>query len=151
MMSRIIARIAPNFAFSNGLNTNDLSRFEETRRLHDEDPLVHDRISAGLFDMIERSGKFALEKAGDLKYPALLIHGGMDKITSWEATSNFAEKASEAEFHLFEKCYHEILNEPEWREALNNIADWIEDKITRPMPERPSTAREKRLATPLQF
>ncbi len=136
VISKMMAKIVPSIAFSSKLNTSDLSRIEEIRRMHDEDPLVHDRISAGLFDMVTKSGEFALEKAMNLDYPALLIHGGNDRITSWKATSIFADKAPEGEFHLFDECYHEIHNEPECYDALSLIDCWIESKKTRPMPRK---------------
>jgi len=136
VISKMMAKIVPSIAFSNKLNTSDLYRLEEIRRMHDEDPLVHDRISAGLFDMVTKSGEFALEKAMNLDYPALLIHGGNDRIISWKATSIFADKTPEGEFHLFDECYHEIHNEPECSDALGLIAQWIESKITRPMPRK---------------
>ncbi|MGC9316300.1 MAG: alpha/beta hydrolase, partial [bacterium] len=76
------------------------------------------------------------EKAMNLDNPALLIHGGNDRITSWKATSMFADKAPEGQFHLFDECYHEIHNEPECNDALGIIAKWIESKITRPIPRK---------------
>lgn len=136
ILSKMMAKIAPSITFSNGLDTHDISRLEETRRTHDKDPLVHDRISVGLFNMITKGGEFALERAMNLDYPALLIHGGNDRITSWKATSDFADKAPDGQFHLFDECYHEIHNEPECDDALGIIAQWIETKITRPIPRK---------------
>lgn len=132
-LASILSRIAPKITFDNGLNSNDLSRSTKSREEHDADELVHSRITVRLFTIIQKSGCFARKHARELTCPALLLHGGNDRITSRYATQEFAKHAPGAIFIMLPECYHEIQNEPECVDALDRISNWI-SKITRSIP-----------------
>ncbi len=132
-LASILSYIAPSVTFNNNLKTADLSRLEDSRRKHDDDELVHSRISAGLFTMIQRSGLYFLKKAEELTFPVLLLHGGNDRITSRVATEDICKRAVNAEYIFFPECHHEIQNEPECESAFKKMALWM-GNITRPIP-----------------
>ncbi len=62
---------------------------------YENDPLVHDKISARLFVEMYETGLWALEHAAEFPLPLLLMHGTDDPITSAKATQEFAEKAGD--------------------------------------------------------
>jgi alpha-beta hydrolase superfamily lysophospholipase len=122
--------IYPSFTQANGLETAALSRDVQVVKKYETDPLVHDRISARLFVGSYQSGYWALELASGFGYPLLLMHGGADRITSAEASREFAGKTGDpCTFKIWEGFYHEIHNEPEQAEVLKVMLDWLDKTL----------------------
>jgi alpha-beta hydrolase superfamily lysophospholipase len=99
-----------------------------------DDPLVHDKISTAFFVGVHDAGEWALQHAADLKVPMLLYHGTADKLTSYEASKAFANKAgSKVTFQSLDGYYHESHNEaPEDRQkVLTMIIDWINGHLSK--------------------
>jgi alpha-beta hydrolase superfamily lysophospholipase len=129
-LGNLMNRIAPAFSQANGLDTKALSRNPEVVRRYENDPLVHDRISARLFTSLYRSGLWALEHAGEFPLPLLLMHGSADRITSVQATREFASKVGEnATLKVWEGFYHEIHNEPEQEQVFHFLLDWMNRQV----------------------
>ncbi len=127
-MGKMMDKIYPAFMQSSGLETSSLSRDPNVVRAYEEDPLVHDKISARLFVGMYESGLWALEHAAEISLPLLLMHGSEDKITSAEASREFAEKAGEnVTLKIWDGLYHETHNEPEQAEVFSKIINWLGD------------------------
>jgi acylglycerol lipase len=94
---------------------------------YEEDPLVHDIISARLFVEIHKTGLWALEHATELPLPLLLMHGSADQICSAKASQEFADKAGDkVTLKLWDGMYHEIHNEPGKAQVFAFMLDWLE-------------------------
>ena len=127
-LGRTMDKIYPAFIQASGLETAALSRDPEVVRAYENDPLVHDKISARLFVGMYESGLWALENAREFPLPLLLMHGSADRITSAEASREFAEKAGECvKLKIWDGLFHEIHNEPEQEEIFKTIINWLEN------------------------
>jgi alpha-beta hydrolase superfamily lysophospholipase len=120
----------PTFSMANELDRQGLSRDPEVVRAYEEDPLVHDRVSARLaMDMLQ-AGVWALEHAGELSLPLLLMHGGADRLTSAQASREFAAQAGNVcTLRIWDGFYHEIHNEPEQEQVFEYLLEWLNDKL----------------------
>jgi alpha-beta hydrolase superfamily lysophospholipase len=91
-----------------------------------KDPLYRFLISARLGIDILKAGDWALEHASEFPLPLLLMHGTSDRVTSPDATKEFASKVKvECLLKLRDGFYHELLNEPEKGEVLAYITKWM--------------------------
>ena len=55
------------------------------------------------------------------------MHGSADRLTSADASREFAEKAGEkVDLKIWDGFYHEIHNEPEQADVFKMIIDWLE-------------------------
>lgn len=125
-LGKTFAGIMPGLTQPTGLDTNALSRDKAVVDFYNNDPLVHDKMSARFFVEVHFAGPYAIEHAAELNIPALVMHGTGDRITSFKATKEFAEKArANVELKLWEGFYHEIHNEPEKEEVLSFIVNWL--------------------------
>jgi acylglycerol lipase len=126
-LAKIMRSLRPTLSLSNGLDRQALSRDPEVVRAYNDDPLVHDRISARLaMDMLQ-SGLWSLEHAAEFPLPLLLMHGGADRITSAQASREFAAQAREVcTLKIWDGFYHEIHNEPEQGEVFEYLLGWLE-------------------------
>ncbi|PKP55780.1 lysophospholipase, partial [Candidatus Atribacteria bacterium HGW-Atribacteria-1] len=95
ILAQITNYVWPSFSQKNGLDTKVLSHDPEVVHAYENDPLVHDHISARMFISIYQAGEWALEHASEFSLPLLLMHGGDDKIISVEASREFADKINE--------------------------------------------------------
>lgn len=125
-LAKLMQKLFPAFTQSSGLATDALSRDPEVVRAYEEDPYVHDKLSARLFTEIHSAGLWALAHAAEFPLPLLLMHGGADRITSAEASKEFAEKAEgKTLLKIWEGFYHEIHNEPEKEDVFKTLIDWM--------------------------
>jgi len=120
-----------SFSQKSGLDTNALSHDLEVVHSYENDPLVHDRISARMFISSYQAGQWALEHASEFTLPLLLMQGGDDKIISVEAGREFAGKIKEnCTLKIWDGLYHEIHNEPEKEEVFKFLIDWLDKKVS---------------------
>lgn len=92
--------------------------------------MVHDRISARMFISTFQAGQWALEHASEFSLPLLLMQGGADKITSVEASREFANQITEnCTLKIWDGLYHEIHNEPEKEEVFKFLIDWLTKNV----------------------
>jgi acylglycerol lipase len=126
ILGRLMNRIAPGFTQQSKLNTKGLSHDQAVVSAYENDPLVHDKISARLFVDMYETGLWALDHAAEFPLPLLLMHGSADPLTSAKASQEFAEKAGDkVTFKLWDGMYHEIHNEPEKEEIFKFMLDWL--------------------------
>jgi alpha-beta hydrolase superfamily lysophospholipase len=58
------------------------------------------------------------------------MHGSADRITSPEASREFAARAGAVcKLILWEGLYHEIHNEPEQAEVFSTMVSWLDDRM----------------------
>ncbi len=125
-LGRMMNGIAPGFTQHSKLDTHGLSHDQVVVAAYENDPLVHDKISARLFVSIYESGLWALEHAAGFSLPLLLMHGASDPITSARASQEFAQKAGDkATLKVWDGMYHEIHNELEKPDVFNFMLDWL--------------------------
>jgi alpha-beta hydrolase superfamily lysophospholipase len=129
-LAQIMRNLHPGFTQSSGLKTQHLSHDQAVITAYEKDKYVHDKISASFFSNVYQAGLYALQHANELKIPALVMHGGDDKITSVEASREFAQRSAlVSEFKEWPGLYHEIHNEPEKEEVFQFILDWLKNKL----------------------
>lgn len=126
-MSKIMAKVLPALTLPTELELAALSREQSVVDAYKNDALVHDKISATFFINVHPAGLYPIEHAGDLKTKTLAMHGLADRITSYDGTTEFAQKNPQMiELKLWEGLYHEIHNEKEKQQVFDYIAMWLE-------------------------
>jgi len=131
-LGRMMNNIYPAFTQSSELETAALSRDLEIVRAYEKDPLVHDKMSARLFVGMYESGQWALDHAAEFSLPLLLMHGTGDRLTSSQASREFAEHAGKnVTFRAWDGWYHEIHNEPEKAQVLKTMTTWMDQRLSK--------------------
>ncbi len=127
ILGRIMNNIAPAFAQDTGLETAAISRDADVVRAYEQDPLVHEKMSARLFVSMTDAGQWALEHAAEFPLPLLLMHGTADRLTSAQASREFAERGGKrVTWRAWEGWYHEIHNEPDKSRVLTVMINWMD-------------------------
>ncbi len=128
-LGKMVAGIWPSLTQSNSLQAMDLSRDQAVVNDYQNDPLVHDRISAGLFIDTQKSGLFALAHSEKLRTPTLVMHGSDDRITSSEASQAFASGSDLADFKLWPDYRHEPHNDLGREVVMDYLTEWLEQRL----------------------
>ncbi len=117
----------------NGLSSSDISRDNEVVKAYDNDPLVHNKVSARWFTEYMKTGDDCMANAHSLMKPLLVFHGKGDKIADCKASEEFGRKAgsSSKEILLYNEMYHELINEPEAdrTRVLKDVVSWVLTQI----------------------
>ena len=130
LVAKIANQLAPSFTLPNDLDLSGLSRDPEVAVVYQADPLVHNQVSARLGYEGMQAGLWNLENAGKLALPLLLAHGDQDRLTSVQASRDFAARAGEnCTLKIWEGMYHETHNEPEREQILAFYIDWIKQLV----------------------
>jgi alpha-beta hydrolase superfamily lysophospholipase len=130
VLGKITAKYLPELTQPTGLDTRALSRDSNVILAYNNDPLVHDKITASFFVNVHFAGPYALEHAAKINVPLLLMHGTEDQLTSHWATQELHKRIPErSELKLWEGFYHELHNESEQKELLSFVTEWLEKHL----------------------
>ena len=128
-LAKLMGSIYPSFTEENELDGEGLSRDPEVGKLYMEDPLIHGYITAGAFVALTEAGITALENAGNGHKPTLVMHGSADPITSFQASTEFADKHPYASFKAWEACLHELHNDIDKEKVLQHLLYWVQETL----------------------
>ena len=132
-LGNMMSNIWPGFSLSNELDASRLSHDEEVVRAYNEDPLVHNRVSARWFTEFLSAMETAQNMAPTLAVPLLLQVSGDDHLVNAEATRSFFEKLTlnDKSLFMYDGLYHEIYNETEKNrnKVLKDLATWLENHM----------------------
>ena len=129
-LGEIADRLLPAMTMDNGLEVEELFREEAERSAYTGDPLVHRRISARLWGEMQRSARKLTAEADRLRVPALLQLAGTDTVVSNPAARSFAARLpSPPEIREYGGAYHALFRDPRGPEALEDLRQWLADRL----------------------
>jgi alpha-beta hydrolase superfamily lysophospholipase len=136
-LARILDPILPTYTDRWAVEPRALARDPEVGDAYERDPLVHDFITSRMYLAATEAGQWALEHAADFPLPLLLMHGTADRLTSWEASREFARRLGrKVTWRSWEGWYHELHNEPERRSIVRVMTAWMNGRLENKGPSR---------------
>ncbi len=131
LLLAVVPKLAPNLTLGNGLEVDLISHDPDVVDAYRRDPLVHDRISAGLGLFIAQTGEALIARAPKWKVPTLLMYAGADNLVNPDGSRAFAAAApaSTVTHHCFEDLFHEIFNELDNEPVYDMLKQWIDDRF----------------------
>ena len=124
---QIASKIYPKLGLPSGLSGKDVTHDPEKQRAYDNDPLVFKNATARWFTEATTAQQRVLRDAPQLKLPLWMTFGEADRIASFEAGKRFYDRAGSSEkvWNPRPNLFHEVLNEPSWKEIVEPMARWI--------------------------
>lgn len=122
-----LPKLAPRLSLSNEIDASDLSHDATVVQAYRTDPLVHNRITAGMYAATVAQGEALIRRAPELRVPFLLLHGRDDRIVDPAGSQQFFRRATAPEraFCLYPGMYHEIFNELDRGRVFADIESWL--------------------------
>jgi acylglycerol lipase len=141
-LAPLLGRVLPTMSVPNGVPPESLSRDPEVGRRLRADPLNVRTVTA-------RFGAEALDEQARVRAgargiggPTLVIHGLDDRLVPPIASEVF-EGAPGVERRVYPGLRHELHNEPEGPQVLDEVVAWVRERAT--LPAQPNTASGERL------
>lgn len=128
---KIISKISPRARIKNVL-TDDICSDREVVDDYMEDPMILTHASSSLLHEFQIKGvDYIRENISEYEYPCFITHGEKDNIIPKDASvflyNNISSK--DKEIKIYDDLYHEILNEKNRDEVINDMSNWIYDKL----------------------
>lgn len=125
------ARILPMLP-TKRLNRNLL--YSDARRVREanDDPLnFHGFVRVGTAAQIVLAGRELLAVGSELVLPLLIVHGTDDRLTLAVASAKLyrRSRSTNKSLSLFKGMRHETFNEPDGRQVIDRIVDFIEELL----------------------
>ncbi|MEA3443764.1 MAG: alpha/beta hydrolase [Bacteroidota bacterium] len=126
LIAKIASLLAPGLVQNANIKAHHLCDNPEVVQQYIDDPLIHDKITPAGFINIRNAGLWAIENAGKLSVPTLLMQEKGDRITSFAATEEFAKTSrGNCHFKSWDGLFHELHNEPFSDKVFQYIIDWL--------------------------
>ncbi|ORB72343.1 alpha/beta hydrolase [Mycobacterium shinjukuense] len=110
------------------LDFDAISRDPAVVQAYNADPLVyHGRVPAGIGRALLQVGETMPRRAPALTAPLLVVHGTADRLIPIEGSRRLVECVGSTDVELTEYpgLYHEVFNEPERGQVLDDVVSWI--------------------------
>jgi alpha-beta hydrolase superfamily lysophospholipase len=128
---RLLALLAPRLGVMQ-LDASGVSRDAEEVKKYVEDPLVlHGKASARMVRELFAGMATLQADAADITLPMLMLHGDADVLTSPDGSRYLHQHISSTDktLTMYPGLFHEILNEPERQDVLDQILSWCEARL----------------------
>lgn len=127
LVGRILSRLIPGAGVV-GLDARGVSRDPAVVQAYLDDPLVYKgkitaRLGAELLQAMQRIGT----EARRIRLPILILQGGADKLVDPLGARILHGLAGSQDktLKIYPELYHEIYNEPERGQVLNDVGTWL--------------------------
>ncbi|MGB5653175.1 MAG: lysophospholipase [Robiginitalea sp.] len=124
-LGKLLGRFAPTVTVPSGLDPRGISQDEQEVQAYLSDPLIHDRVSPAFSFPVIEAGEWAIENAGNLGTPTLILHGSADPIIDPEGSRAFFDAASVAQLEMIDKGYHELHHDLDRKLYFKAMETWL--------------------------
>jgi acylglycerol lipase len=110
------------------LEAEGVSRDPEVVAAYEKDPLVYrGKITARLAGELFKAIRRTYDQADKITLPMLIVQGGDDSLVPAAGAKEFYEKigSTDKTLKIYDGLYHEVFNEPEHRDVLKDVSDWL--------------------------
>ena len=133
ILGNVMSFIWPGLLLGNELDATKICRDASVVKAYQDDPLVHDRVSARWFTEIMSAMTEVNRQASRMRIPVLMQVAGDDHLTRAESSQRFFENLAvdDKTFYLYDDLYHEIYNELEdqRQKVLGDLESWLENHL----------------------
>lgn len=133
VLFKISSLIIPHLGVGHGTNGRYLSHDREVVLAYQNDPLVHSRISASLFQAMLTAMRYVKAHAKQLNCPLLLLVAGSDLVVNPEGARAFSKQLAESDNAakvktiFYPDFYHEVFNELEAWRVFDDVLAWLDE------------------------
>ena len=130
-INRVIASVMPRLGVLR-MDASGISRDPQVISDYKNDPLVYrGKATAGLVTALFSAMKRVVDNASSIRLPMLIMHGSVDSLTAVEGSKLLHDSISsrDKKIVIYDGLYHEILNEPERKNVMEDILQWLETRI----------------------
>jgi alpha-beta hydrolase superfamily lysophospholipase len=130
-VAKTMGTIAPGLPLQ-ALDASAVSRDPAVVDAYNTDPLVyHGKIPGGVARALLLVGETMPQRAPSLTAPLLIVHGSDDRLIPAEGSRLLvgAVGSTDVELKIYPGLYHEVFNEPEQEQVLDDVVGWLNARL----------------------
>jgi alpha-beta hydrolase superfamily lysophospholipase len=131
LVAKAVGMVAPGLPVQE-LDVKAISRDPAVVAAYDSDPLVHHgKVPAGIARALLLVGETMPQRAAALTAPLLVVHGVQDRLVDVSGSRKLIEMvgSADAELKEYPGLYHEVFNEPERDQVLDDVVSWMNARL----------------------
>nr|WP_318546702.1 alpha/beta hydrolase [Mycobacterium lepraemurium] len=131
LAAKVLGVIMPGLP-AQELDADAISRDPEVVAAYRNDPLVcHGKVPAGVGRALLQVGETMPQRAPALTAPLLVVHGSDDWLIPVAGSRRLVEcvGSADVELKVYPGLYHEVFNEPEREQVLDDVVGWITARL----------------------
>lgn len=124
---KVASRVYPKLALPTGLGGGQMTHDAARARDYDNDPLVFKNATARWFTEVSAAQGQVFDRASGFELPLYMAFGTSDPVASFKAGKRFFDAAGTKDktWDAREGLFHEVLNEPSWKDVADAMATWV--------------------------
>lgn len=125
------SHLAPTLLIDSEIDARWLSHDPAVVEEYVADPMVFKTVNPRWFFEVRKAQDEILERAGEIRLPALFLLGGADPIAQPGRGREVFERLGSADKRLrvYDDLFHEVLNEVERARVLRDLLDWLDERL----------------------
>jgi alpha-beta hydrolase superfamily lysophospholipase len=130
-VAKTMGAIAPGLPLQ-PLDSSAVSRDPAVVDAYNTDPLVyHGKIPGGVARALLLVGETMPQRAPSLTAPLLVVHGSDDRLIPAEGSRLLVDAvgSTDVELKIYPGLYHEVFNEPEQEQVLDDVVGWLNARL----------------------
>jgi alpha-beta hydrolase superfamily lysophospholipase len=131
LAAKVLGTILPGLPVQE-LDVDAISRDPEVVAAYNDDLLVyHGKVPAGIGRALLQVGETMPQRAPALTAPLLVVHGAQDRLIPVAGSHRLVEcvGSADVELKVYPELYHEVFNEPERDQVLDDVVSWITARL----------------------
>ena len=131
LVAKVLGAVVPGLP-AQELDVDAISRDPAVVTAYKDDPLVyHGKVPAGIGRALLHVGETMPQRAPALTAPLLVVHGEQDRLISVAGSRRLVEcvGSTDVELKVYPGLYHEVFNEPERDQVLDDVVAWITARL----------------------
>lgn len=131
ILGKAVGSILPDLPIEQ-ISADAVSRDPKVVADYKADPLVYrGKIPAGIGKALLVVGETMERKAPGITAPLLVVHGEDDQLVSAAGSRRLVEciGSKDVELKVYPELYHEVFNEPERDQVLDDVTHWIQARL----------------------
>ncbi|OBK66572.1 hydrolase [Mycobacterium colombiense] len=131
LSAKVLGAVMPGLP-AQELDVDAISRDPAVVAAYKGDPLVyHGKVPAGIGRALLQVGETMPRRAPALTAPLLVVHGEQDRLIPVAGSRRLVEcvGSTDVELKVYPGLYHEVFNEPEREQVLDDVVSWITARL----------------------
>jgi len=131
VIGKAVGSILPDLPIES-IDADLVSRDPQVVADYKADPLVYrGKVPAGIGKALLVVGETMPARAPGITAPLLVVHGADDQLISAEGSRRLMEcvGSRDRELKIYPGLFHEVFNEPERDRVLDDVVDWIQERL----------------------
>ncbi|TGB02152.1 alpha/beta hydrolase [Halobacillus salinus] len=128
-ISKLLDKVTPSMRVKSPMKPEAVTRNKKVIEQDLQDPLILDKVSVRWYHEFRRAIKQAFKQIEEFPdVPLLIMQAEEDKMVDVEKTKEWFNQVNlkEKQYKQWPNLYHELYNEPEWKEVYRYTIDFIE-------------------------